>query len=144
MAELGRPKSITPEIVKKLEEAFSNALTDVEACLYAGVSTSAFYRYCEEHLDFREWKEELKKKPNIRAKLNILKGVNAGDINDSKWWLERKAKDEFGLKNEMKVSGDSDNPLVARHTIELKSKLLSTLSDEQLEQLRNSTGQLDD
>lgn len=96
----GRPTVMTPEVVAKLEEAFMYAFSDAEACLYANISKNALYDYCQRNPEFTNRKELLKKKPNIKAKLNILKGINSGDIDDSKWWLERKSKEEFSLRKE--------------------------------------------
>lgn len=111
---MGRPTVMTPEIIAKLEEAFMNAFTDEEACLYADIGTSTLYNYGEKHPEFLERKEQLKKKPNIKAKLNILKSLNEGDVKDSQWWLERKSKNEFSTKSESVHKGDKDNPLVTR------------------------------
>lgn len=106
MAEnkVGRPTVMTEAVLFKLETLFAQGLSDREACLIADISTSAFYNYCEENPDFKERKELLKDKPKIKAKLNIAESIEKGDIDDSKWYLERKAKDEFSTKQE--IAGD--------------------------------------
>lgn len=104
----GRPKVITDEVVAKLEEAFLYGLTDLEACLYADISKNTLYRYIEENEEFRDRKELLKKQPLIKAKLNINKDIINGDINTSKWYAERKGRDEFSLKQEVDL-GNKDN-----------------------------------
>jgi hypothetical protein len=96
----GRPPKVTTKIKDKLEKAFAMSFTDEEARLYADLAMSTFYDYCRNNPEFSEKKETLKKKPNIKAKMNILESLNNGDVKDSQWWLERKSKGEFGTKTE--------------------------------------------
>ena len=104
----GRPNKIDENVLHKLEEAFSQGFSDIEACLYADVGTSTLYNYCNKHKKFMERKEELKKKPLMRARININKALQKGDRDVSKWYLERKAKSEFSLKQEVEHSGTID------------------------------------
>lgn len=93
-----RPDKITPEVLAKLEAGFMNSLTDEECCLYADINPSTLYRYIEKNPEFSKRKEALKKKPNIQAKVNWIKKIQASDYQASKEWLERKSKGEFSLK----------------------------------------------
>ena len=43
--KVGRPSVMTPEIINKLEQAFSMGCGDLEACLYADLTPSVLYRY---------------------------------------------------------------------------------------------------
>lgn len=97
---IGRPTVMTEAIVSKLEEGFAFGLTDRECCLYAGICHQALYDYCNKHPEFTDRKEMLKDQPLLRAKLNITKNINNGDLTDSKWYLERKGKKEFSLRTE--------------------------------------------
>lgn len=97
----GRPTVMTPEMVQKLEEGFLKGLTDAECCLFCGISKQTLYDYCTKHPEFTDRKEDLKKQPAVQAKLNILDAINQGDKDISKWYLERKNKDEFSLKQEI-------------------------------------------
>ena len=99
----GRPTVITPEVLRKLEYGFLRGLTDVECCLYAGISKQALYDYCNKNPDFTDRKEDLKKQPSVQAKLNVTEAIDNGDIDLSRWYLERKNKDEFSLKQEVKA-----------------------------------------
>lgn len=40
----------------------------------------------------------------INARTQIASSIKAGDTGLAKWWLERKAKDEFGVKDSLEVS----------------------------------------
>lgn len=101
---VGRPTVMTKSVLRKLEFAYLKGLTDAEACLYANIGTSTLYDYCNAHPEFAERKELLKKNPVARAKINVAEKIEKGDIEASKWYLERRAKDEFSTKQE--ISGD--------------------------------------
>lgn len=100
MAEnkVGRPTVMTKDVLEKLEMLFAKGLTDREACLIADIHPSTLYNYCNENPEFFERKELLKEKPKITAKLNVAESIENKDIDLSKWYLERKAKDEFSAK----------------------------------------------
>ncbi|MGM0215055.1 hypothetical protein [Enterococcus sp. AZ109] len=101
----GRPKKITKSLLQKLEQGFLYGFTDEEACLHADISPSTLYNYCKEHPEFLERKEQLKSRPKMRAKLNIVRSLENGDVGVSQWYLERKAKDEFGNSQKIEHSG---------------------------------------
>ena len=96
-----RPTEVTEEIINQLKTAFSYSFTDEEASLYCWISPRTLYNYCSKNPDFAELKEQLKKKPNIKAKMNWIEKMNNKDYQASKEWLERKAKDEFSTKQEV-------------------------------------------
>ena len=104
---VGRPTVMTKDALQKLEYAFMRGLNDVEACLYAEIGTTTLYNYCNEHKEFRERKEELKKYPTAKAKLNVYEAIENKDVDVSKWHLERRAKDEYSTKQEVPADVNS-------------------------------------
>ena len=78
---IGRPRSITPKKLEKLEEAF--------------------YDFLKEYPEFSDkiamWKDYQK----IKARYVVHKALEKGDRDMAKWYLERKAKDEFSTKQEV-------------------------------------------
>lgn len=110
MAEnkVGRPTVMTDEMIGKLELLFAKGLTDREACLIADITPSTLYDYCNKNPEFTERKELLKEKVKIQAKLNIAESIENKDVDDSKWYLERKAKDEFSAKQIIDADVSSD------------------------------------
>lgn len=116
----GRPTVMTEAVLQKLEYGFLKGLTDEECCSFADICPSTLYNYCEKHPDFLERKELLKKNPRIRAKLNLADSIESGNVDDSKWYLERKCKDEFSAKQDIGVSGSISNPFEGLTTEELK------------------------
>jgi ACT domain-containing protein len=97
----GRPTVMTEEIVSKLEYGFMKGLNVTECCHYADISRTTFYDYLEKNPEFSNRIEELKSNPSTRAKLNIVEAIESGDTDLAKWWLERRNKDEFSLKQEI-------------------------------------------
>jgi hypothetical protein len=96
--KVGRPTVMTDLIVQKLEDAFLKGYSDVQACIYAGISKQSLYNYCNENKEFLDQKELLKSNVSMISKTNIVDKIKEGDIELSKWWLERKNKNEFSLK----------------------------------------------
>lgn len=99
--QVGRPRAITPKILDKLEEAFKLGCTNREACFYADIGESTFYDFVKDNPEFSEkismWKEYEK----IKARMVVHKALEHGDKDMAKWYLERKAKDEFSTKQEV-------------------------------------------
>lgn len=104
----GRPTVMTDEVVSKMEYGFMKGLNVTECCLYAEISRNCFYEYLEKNPDFKDRIEELKSSPSTKAKLNVVEAIENGDTDLSKWWLERRNKDEFSTKQEVSadVKGD--------------------------------------
>lgn len=118
----GRPTVMTEAVVNKLEYGFMKGLTDEQCCLYAGISKQTLYDYCHAHPEFVDRKELLKHNPSVQAKINIAEGIENGDIDTSKWYLERKEKKEFSTKQELEVAAEVNNPM-AELTLEELRKL---------------------
>ena len=101
MADTGRPTVMTPETIDRLEEAFSNGASDTEACFFAKIGKSTLYDYCKDNVDFSERKEALKEMVKYQARKNVIDKIRDGDIAQSNWYLERKAKNEFSVRQEL-------------------------------------------
>lgn len=108
----GRPPAITAEIKRDLEHAFSRGYSDLQACAYAGVAERTFYDFCKNNPDFSQKREVLKKRIDIIAKENMIIAIETRDKEASKWWLERKCKDEFSTKQEVDLGMTGDFSLV--------------------------------
>ncbi len=97
----GRPTVMTEEVIRKLEDAFSYGATDREAIFVANISATAFYEYCKDNPEFTNRIDALRDMPKYKAKKNVVDKINTGSINESQWYLERRAKDEFSTRNEL-------------------------------------------
>ena len=96
----GRPSVMTKEVVEKLEWAFRRGFTDEEASFHAEIDKQTLYNYCHANPNFSTRKEILKRSLIIKSKELLAESIEGGDINNGKWLLERKAKDEYSLRQE--------------------------------------------
>ena len=104
----GRPTVMTEEVVSKLDHGFSMGFSDVEACLFANISKQSLYEYCKRYPKYTDRKEMLKNHPKLLAKTNVVEALkNNKKVEDSKWYLERRAK-EFKPKSDLT---SDDEPL---------------------------------
>ena len=96
----GRPTVMTPEVLRKLEEAFAIGASDKEACFYADIAPSSLYLYQEEHPEFSERKDALKQRPVLLARQTVMKSMET-DPQTARWYLERRRKEEFASRQEL-------------------------------------------
>lgn len=119
----GRPTKMTQGTLRKLEELFVRGLSDEEACLLADIGTTTLYDYCKENPEFSERKELLKQRVKTRAKLNISKAIEEGDIDLSKWYLERRDNDfkaKQAVTHDGEIAVNQVNPFAGLSTEELR------------------------
>ena len=102
----GRPKAITTDTIVKLEHAFSKGCNISEACLFAGIDNSTFYRNIGKDSEIYNRLMRLKEKPTLHARFNVVKAIEDKDLDTSKWYLERKVKDEFSTRQEVDNNSD--------------------------------------
>ena len=100
----GRPTVMTKQALQKLRDAFCFGCTDEEACIYAGISTRVLYSYGENNPDFMQEKEELKQKPVMAARSNIVRDIILGDSGQSWEYLRAKRKKEFANLAQQEVT----------------------------------------
>ena len=125
----GRPP-ISPERVTKLEQGFKNGLNVTESCLFAGVARQTYYRNVKENEEFSDKMEYSQHIVLIRAKQNITAKIIEGDIELSKWLIERKDRD-FRLNN-------TEVNVVQEQTVS-ESKASEELNKRSIAQLNKGT-----
>ena len=109
----GRPEELLKsEKVNQLKTAFSDGLTIDQACVYAKISKQTYYNHIEKYPEFLDEINALRQNISILAKRNVVNRIKEGDEISSKWWLERKDKDEFSLKTETQLSGEVTEKVV--------------------------------
>jgi hypothetical protein len=105
----GRPTTMTPETINKLKEGFAQGFSVRNACIWADISQDTYFNYCKKNPRFSEQCKTLQQKPLIKSILVINKALNEGDVSTAKWYAERKAKDEFSLRQEL--TGEDGDPI---------------------------------
>jgi hypothetical protein len=97
---MARPTVMTEEMLAKLKMAFLIGASDREACAYAELTPSILYTYQKLHPEYVEQKEQWKETPILKARQELVKGLNNNPELSLKY-LERKLKNEFSLRNEL-------------------------------------------
>lgn len=86
----GRPTVMTPEVIRKLEDAFTWGCTDLEACCFANISKTSLYEYCDRNPEFAERKETLKNHVVMKARRVVMGALDDADINTAHKVIDRK------------------------------------------------------
>jgi hypothetical protein len=85
----------TPDILQKLEQAFSIDTTIEEACLYAGISPRTYHYWVSNDAELLQRFNTLRLKPILKARQEIVKGIN-GDKHFAMEYMRKKRPMEFG------------------------------------------------
>lgn len=96
----GRPTVMKPEVIAKLEQAFSLGASVSEATFYAGISYDTYYDYCKKHPGYSDRTKQLQDIPLLKARDAVISAFKK-DPNLALKYLERKNKKEFALRTEM-------------------------------------------
>lgn len=110
----GRPTVLTPQVVAKLVAAFQNGLTKTQAFRYAGISKDAYYDNMKKDEAFADKMRDAQEHLNFKAREVIAQAITNGSDMNARWWLERKAKDEFSPRRE--VTGNGGGPVKTKNT----------------------------
>jgi hypothetical protein len=86
---------MTPDRIKKLEEAFAMDCTVLEACYYADISTPTYYEWLKAHPELSSKFERLRERPVFLARKTVVQGVTE-DKDFAFKYLQKKRKLEFG------------------------------------------------
>lgn len=95
--------------IQKLDEAFAIGSSIVQACSYADISTQTYYNMTKEKPELLDRFSRLREKPILKAKYNIVKDLQAGNIETSKWYLQKRVPEEFGDKTDHRIVGDIEH-----------------------------------
>jgi len=120
----GRPTVMTPEVIEKIEEELKNGATLAQASFLADISLKTLYNYFSDNPDFKERCELLQGLVSYRARVNIRKKIEAGDIDTSKYWLDRKDK-EFKPKSDMTTDDNPVQPVLVQFLNDNDTKTIS-------------------
>lgn len=87
---------LTPEQIEKLEEGFKCGLKTEDCLTYAEVKASAYKSACKSDPALAAKLKQSKGYGQMIARKAILKAIESGNENLSKWYLERKGSEETG------------------------------------------------
>lgn len=110
---IGRPTKMTPETIAALRQAYLVGANDREAYGYANISHETFYNYIQKHPEFRERIIDWQNEPILKAKTMIVKNIDK-DIKNAQWYLERRAKKEYGANVDVTSDGEKLQPILVK------------------------------
>lgn len=108
---MARPTIMTPDILGKLEYAFSIGCSDLEACFYADIGKTTLYNYQEKHPEFVDRKELLKDRPVLLARESVINHMQ-DDGKLAMDFLKNKKRDEFNTKETKELTGKDGKDLI--------------------------------
>lgn len=100
----GRPSKLSPEIVGKLEYAFSIGASIEEACFYADIHKDTYYEWVKKNPQLSDRFEQLRERPIFIARESVVKGLQK-DPRLAIDFLSRKRKKEFGNNVDITTDG---------------------------------------
>ena len=116
-------KKIDAELIERAHKLISEGHYAVTVCAYLGIGETTFYNWIRKAKDDNEngkksiyvqfWQsiKEAEAKAEMRHLQNIVKASADGTWQASAWFLERKHKDKWSVKQEVQLSGDDEKPV---------------------------------
>jgi hypothetical protein len=123
---------MTEDIIHKLVEEFRYDATVEEACSYAGISVSVFYKRLKEDQKFMEEMDRAIKWPFRMCRNKLLDLAN----NAEKEELQFKASQEFLSKRDLRYKAKTENTETTLTTPESQEDLIRNKSMIDLEEMR--------
>lgn len=123
---MARPSEMTEDVVKKLEDSLKNGFTITKSCQLSGISRETYYNWLEADPIFLDRMTFAQAFALEAARQNVVNAiVNDKDMKTSRWYLERKASNEFGLKTKVDTTiTDNREVLSEEDALRLKQELM--------------------
>lgn len=83
------------KIVEDIEYCWLLDCTEDELLLYCQIDKETFERILDANPRLRKRERALRTHPELLARQNLVEAIKAGDLDTSKWYLERKRPEEF-------------------------------------------------
>ena len=107
--KIGRPQVLNEDNLRKLMRHLEEDCSIEEASKNVGIAFSVVYDKMRKDKSFSQEIERSKNMVATKAKRNLAKSIKRGELDTSKWWLERKRKAEYSLRTE--VTGTGGQPV---------------------------------
>ena len=126
-----KPNGIKDATWTAVIEAWENGLSDREASFRASrasgddIKADDIRQWCRENPELGELRANLQSDLLSSAKLTVADRLRSGDVRTAKWYLERKAADEFSTKQAVAFEG-----AVVELSLEEKEKALKEMMEK--------------
>ena len=105
-----RTEAEKQKILTKLIPILQSGTSLYRACEYCKIPYTSVRSLCEKDEGFRLDITEAVNYLQVLAEKNLANKIAEGDVDTSKWVLERKLKKEYSQKIENELSSDPQNP----------------------------------
>lgn len=130
-----KPKGIKDATWGYVIEAWENGLSDREAAFFASkhedsdeITADVIRMWCKDEPEIGELRANLQSELLSKAKIKIAESLEASDresVRTARWYLERKAADEFSTKQAVAFEG-----AVVELSLEEKEKALKDMMEK--------------
>lgn len=114
----GRKSKYTPEMVAQIIQLLSNGATIKDTCAYVGISQDTYFTWCDTKAEFSESTTRARAQSRVAAVAMIRKGIQEGNTDDAKWFLERSDPENWGRQTKILLdyglTPDKLNPVLRR------------------------------
>ncbi len=96
------------KVMEALKPYYKLGYSSTKACQYAGIPQPTVTEWLKNDpellLKVTAWQNEV----NTIARTNLVAKIDSGDENTSKWWLERKERDEMSPTASLDVTSQGE------------------------------------
>jgi len=96
---------LTPEVVKKLKEAFAIDCNITEACFYAEITPKTYYNWIKKNPELLQEFEHMRETLPLKSKHNIANSIQKGDVGLSERYLSKRQPEVYGDRLKIEHSG---------------------------------------
>ncbi|MCL4357469.1 hypothetical protein M1512_01050 [Patescibacteria group bacterium] len=88
--EVGRPRAITPEVVRELIGCFRYGCNIKTACILSGISTSTYYSEIAKNKKFSDKMTIAQNETTVIANILVQDAIKIDrDVKIAMWWIDR-------------------------------------------------------
>ena len=103
----GRPTVLTANVVSILVSSFQSGMSVREACWQSVISRETYYSRLRSDEQFADTMARAQASATVDARKVVVEAIKNGDLSASRWWLEKKAPDEFGRNPKVDIEDTS-------------------------------------
>lgn len=110
----GRPSKYTPEMVDALCRLLREGTTRSAACAACGIHYATFKDWFDRKAEFSSAVQKAEADAQQRFERIVARAATDGTWQAAAWWLERRRKDDYALKQTTVHEGSEDAPVAVR------------------------------
>jgi hypothetical protein len=100
------------EVIASLEPLFRLGYSIDKACSLAKFTPSTVYRWAQQEPELATHIKSLQAMVGAKARKNVATAINKGDVQSSRWWLERAKTDREDFKTRTEPTLVAENMMI--------------------------------